>query len=212
MAEVNMTVETPPRATYSFAAENAIPSERLPIEERTDVTVDELEKMSLPYPAELYNGKVVFKMANFAHGKIQTRIARELDLYLQQHPIGEVITETNFRLWPDRPGESRIPDIAFVKKERSPKNWYRFPDGAPDLAIEIIFPDERSEEMMDKVDEYLQQGSRMVWLVFPKKREVWTCASLNTYQRVRDVLTAPDLLPGFELPVGKIFEGIPVPD
>jgi len=209
MAEVIdvLTAESPLRESYFYATDKAIS-----LEQRTDVTVDELERTSLPYNAELYNGKVVFKMANYAHGKIQLRIGHHLELYLERNPIGEVVTEANFRLWPNRPGESRIPDVAFVRKERSPQNWYRFPDGAPDLAVEIISPDEKSEEMMDKVDEYLERGAKMVWLVFPKKREVWVCTSLSVYQRVRDVLTAPDLLPGFELPVSKIFEGIPPPE
>ncbi len=209
MAEVidALMLKTPPRESYSDAADTV-----LPIEQRTDVTIDELERMSLPYPAELYNGKVIYKMANFVHGMLQTKIAKLVDLYLDEHPIGYVMTETNFRLWPDRPSESRIPDVAFVRKERSPQNWYRFPVGAPDLAIEVISPDEKSEEMMDKVDEYLEQGVQMVWLVFPKKREIWVCTTSTTYHRVRDVLTAPELLPGFELPVSKIFEGIPVPD
>jgi len=62
---------------------------------------------------------------------------------------------------------------------------YRFPLNAPDLAVEIISPDEKSEEMMDKVDEYLEQGAKMVWLVFPKRREVWVSTGASIYQRVR---------------------------
>jgi Uma2 family endonuclease len=125
MAEVidALTVETPPHESYSVAAEKAVPSERLPIEERTDVTVDELERMSLPYPAELYSGKVFYKMANPAHGMIQTKIAKRLDLYLDENPIGYAMTETNFRIWPSRTKESRIPDVAFVRKERMPQAY-----------------------------------------------------------------------------------------
>jgi Uma2 family endonuclease len=213
MAEVidALTVETPPREPYSFAAENAVPSGRLPIEERTDVTVDELERMSLPYSAELYNGKVVFKMANPEHGKIQVKIAKRIDNYLDENPIGDVMTETNFKLWPDRPKESRIPDVAFVKKGRMSDDWRRFPPIAPDLAIEIVSPGDDFFEVLDKVDAYLEQGAQIVWLIMSKKREVLVCTS-EGMRKVRDVLTAPELLPGFELPVSKIFEGIPLPD
>jgi Uma2 family endonuclease len=206
MAEVIEALEakTPPKATHSYAAD-----QRLPIEQRTDVTVDELERISLPYPAELYNGRVVYKMANPAHGMLQGRVFAKLDQYLAQNPIGYAMTETNFRLWPDRPNESRIPDVAFVKKDRMPKNPYRFPLNAPDLAVEIISPDDNAFDIWDKVDEYLAQGTQFVWLIFPKKREVLICTAINK-QSVRDVLTAPDLLPGFELPVSEIFEGIPL--
>lgn len=183
----------------------------IPIEKRTDVTVDELEKLSLPYPAELYNGRVVYKMANYAHGLIQVNLGAELKIYLRQNPIGHVLSETNFKLWPNRPKESRIPDIAFLKKERLPDDPYRFPDMAPDLAIEIISPDDSFSKVMKKVDAYLEQGAELVWLVFAETREVLVCTKESKYS-VRDILTASDLLPGFELPVERIFEGIEQPE
>ncbi|RMI17542.1 MAG: Uma2 family endonuclease, partial [Calditrichaeota bacterium] len=133
------------------------PQADVPIEQRNDVTVDELEQLSLPYPAELYNGKVVYKMANYLHGKLQARLTVSLGHYLEKRPIGDVVTETNF-LWPDRPRESRVPDIAFIRKERMPRDLNHFPEMAPDLAIEIISPEDNFIQMMCKVEEYLQQG------------------------------------------------------
>ncbi len=199
-------VGAPPSKTLSTAVKPA-----LPIEQRSDVTVDELEKTSLPYPAELYNGKVVFKMANFEHGRIQSKIAAKIDHYLEQNPIGDVVTETNFRLWPDRADQSRIPDIAFVKKERVPKDLRRFPAIAPDLAVEIISPEDNFLKVMNKVDAYIEQGAQIVWVVIADTREVLVCTAASKHS-VRDVLTAPELLPGFELPVSKIFEGLPLPE
>lgn len=199
-------VEASPSKTISAAVKPA-----LPIEQRTDVTVDELERTSLPYPAELYNGKVVYKMAAFAHGKIQIRIGAKLDQYLEQNPIGEAVTETNFQLWPERRNQSRIPDIAFVKKERVPKEQWRFADLAPDLAVEIISPEDNFLKVMNKVDAYLEQGTQIVWVVIADTREVLVCTAASKHS-VRDVLTAPELLPGFELPVSKIFEGLPLPE
>jgi len=177
------------------------------LEQRNDVTVDELEQMSLPYPAELYNGKVVPKMANLEHGLIQANLIGELRAYLKRKPVGYVATDTNFRLWIDRPKESRIPDVCFISKDRLPKDLRRFPDMAPDLAVEVVSPDDSFAKMMDKVDAYLQQGARIVWLVFPNTREVLVCTP-EEKRSVRDVLTAPDLLPDFELRIEEIFVGI----
>ncbi len=205
MAEVmqaNVVAEKK-RETAPAAAET-------PIEERTDVTVDELEQMSLPYNAELYDGRVVYKMANPEHGLIQLFLAGRLAVYLEKNPVGYVMPETNFRLWPDRSRESRIPDIAFVKKERMPEDLHKFPTMAPDLAIEIISPTDNLFKVLDKVDEYLEQGAQIVWLVVSKTREVWVCTKEQKYS-VRDVLTAPEVLPGFELEVEKIFDSLPQP-
>ena len=213
MAEVIDTfdVEVPPRERIQPAARKNIPSVRLPIEQRTDVTVDELERMSLPYSAELYNGKVVYKMANPAHGMVQGRVFARLDNYLEQNPIGYAMTETNFRLWPNRPKESRIPDVAFVRKERMPEDLFRFPPIAPDLAVEVYSPDDKLSDILDKIGAYLEQGAQMVWLIIPHTREALMFTVGSRFKAV-DVLTAPELLPGFELPVSKIFEGIPLPD
>ncbi|MFQ5638925.1 MAG: Uma2 family endonuclease [bacterium] len=209
MADVTDIAET--HKSPIAASQKRAVSEALPIEQRTDVTVDELEKTSLPYPAELYNGKVVYKMANPEHGIIQGIIITKFNLYLEQNPIGFAMTETNFRLWPDRPRESRIPDIAFVKKERMPDDLHKFPSIAPDLAVEIISPEDNFLAVMNKADEYLEQGTQIVWLIIPDAREVLVCTK-QSKQSVRNVLTAPELLPGFELPISQIFEGVPAPE
>ncbi len=179
----------------------------LPLEQRTDVTVDELEKLSLPFPAELYNGRVVFKMPNFAHAIIQNNIGKKIGNYLDEHPIGFVGGDANFRLWPERHRESRAPDISFILKERLPKNLFRFLPMAPDLAVEILSPDDSFMRVMEKVDEYLRQGVKIVWVVIASTREVLVCTAKGKYS-VRDMLTAPELLPGFELPVQDIFAGV----
>ncbi len=180
----------------------------LPLEMRDDVTNDELEKMSLDYPAELYNGRVEYKMANLAHGVIQATIATTLNEYLRNNRLGYAVMEVNFRLWPERNKESRIPDIAFVKKERMPKNWLRFPAIAPDLAVEIASPEDKLSKVMKKVEAYLAQGTQIVWLVLVENREVLVCTSQGK-QSERNVLTAPELLPGFELRVSEIFADLP---
>jgi Uma2 family endonuclease len=181
--------------------------EEVPLEQRTDVTVDELERLSLPFPAELYNGRVVFKMPNFAHAVIQINIGDKIKRYLEAHPIGLVGGDANFRLWPERRHESRGPDVSFILKERLPQNLFRFLPMAPDLAVEILSPGDSFMQMMEKVDEYLRQGVKIVWVAIANTREVLVCTPKGKYS-VRDTLTAPELLPGFELPVQDIFAGI----
>jgi len=179
----------------------------LPLEERTDVTVEELEKMSLPMPAELYNGKVVFKMANPIHAAIQAAVSGEIYIYLKQKPIGMVWTEAHFKLWPERNDHARIPDVSFILKERLPKNFLRIPAMAPDLAVEIFSPANDFDEVLLKAEEYLQQGAQIVWIVIVSTREVIVCTAEGKHF-VKNVLTAPQLLPGFELPVKTIFAGL----
>ncbi len=189
------------------SAEVALAPHEISLEQRTDVTVDELEKLSLPYPAELYNGKVVFKMPNFAHAVIQNNVGRKLGNYLEGNPIGLVGGDANFRLWPERATSSRAPDVSFILNERLPEDLYRYPAMAPDLAVEILSPEDSFEKVMAKVDEYLSQGVKIVWIVISRTREVLVCTHQSKHI-VRDTLTAPELLPGFELPVADLFVGL----
>jgi len=181
--------------------------QEIPLEERTDVTVDELEKLSLPFPAELYNGKVVFKMPSPAHAIIQNKIGHEIENYLESNPIGVAMGNGNYRLWPERNKESRAPDVSFILNDRLPKDLFRYPSIAPDLAVEILSLGNDFEDMMEKVDEYLAQGAKLVWVVICRRREVLVCTAQSKYI-VKDKLTAPELLPGFELAVKDIFVGL----
>lgn len=198
----NLAIEE--RASRGEAFNNA---SALPLEQRNDVTVDELEKLALPHNAELYDGRVVFKMPNLAHGIIQNTIGRKIGNYLEAHPIGVVSDDTNFRLWPERATSSRAPDVSFILKERLPQDLYRYPALAPDLAVEIISPGDGFDQVMEKVDEYLSQGVQLVWVIISSTREVLVCNAQSKHV-VRDVLVAPELLPGFELQVKDIFAGL----
>lgn len=187
------------------ATEPLVAEQEIPLEQRTDVTVEELEKLSIS--AELYDGKVVFKINTLAHGVIQANIGTEIGNYLDSHPIGLVGSNANYRLWPENNRESRAPDVSFILKERLPKDLFCFPRMAPDLAVEILSFDDSFEDMMGKVDEYLSQGAKLVWVVITRTREVLVCTAQSKYI-VKDKLTAPELLPGFELPVPEIFVGL----
>jgi Uma2 family endonuclease len=204
----NSVLTAPVETIKPFSEGGVIVAKKsLLLEQRTDVTVDELEKMSLPMPAELYNGKVVFKMANPLHAAIQLAVGGELYAYLKKNPIGTAFAEAHFKLWPERDDHARIPDISFIVKERLPKDWLHYPAMAPDLAVEILSPTDSFEATMEKVDEYLRQGTQIVWVVITSTREVLACTTKGKHT-VNDVLTAPNLLPGFELPVKTIFAGI----
>lgn len=70
--------------------------------------------------------------------------------------------------------KARVPDVSFVRKEAVPKEWNiekPFP-GAPTLAIEVVSPDDKIEDVLKKVREYLDAGSEQVWVAYPRSREV----------------------------------------
>jgi Uma2 family endonuclease len=146
-------------------------------------------------------------MATLAHGLVEANVAGLLGDYLDTRPVGVVAIGVNFRLWSDRPKESRVVDVCFIVNERVPKNKWRFPAMAPDLAVEIIQPDDDFTEMMEKAEAYFQQGAKIVWLVLISTREVLVCTAEGKHS-VRDVLAADGVLPDFALLIHDIFEGL----
>jgi Uma2 family endonuclease len=123
--------------------------------------------------------------------------------------LGRVFTgEPGFRLTTD-PDTVRAPDVAFVRQERVPamglpKGYW---PGAPDLAVEVISPTDLYTEVDEKVATWLEHGTRLVFVVNPRRR---TVAVHRPGRLVRmlgegDVLNGEDIVPGWALAVGDLF-------
>ncbi|HTD34577.1 MAG TPA: Uma2 family endonuclease [Candidatus Elarobacter sp.] len=122
---------------------------------------------------------------------------------------GDAGAEWRFRIAP--PGQIRrplVPDVAYVSNERLrglDDTDLELPPFAPDVAVEIVSPGDRSRYVEHKVGVYLAGGSSLVVVVDPAKRRV----TLHDAQGARtladrEVLTHP-ALPGFALPLADLF-------
>jgi Uma2 family endonuclease len=112
--------------------------------------------------------------AGFKHGTIVARLTGALVQHVEAHDLGEVTgAETGFKL-ASNPDTVRVSDVGFVRRERIPAGELteKFWPGAPDLAVEVVSPNDTLYEVDDKVEDYLAAGVRLVWIVNPKKRTV----------------------------------------
>lgn len=140
------------------------------------------------------------------HGSVVAEITYLLRAYLEHTSSGRIFTECGFVL-NRSPLTIRGPDVAFVRTERLQSTASLF-DGAPDIAIEVVAPSNRAGELLQKVGEFLSADTQIVWVVYPETETVVE-HRLDGSLRILssdDVLIAPDLLPGFELRIGRIFE------
>ena len=80
-------------------------------------------------------------------------------------------------------------------------------EGAPTLAIEILSPSNEIEEIEDKTRLYLEYGVKLVWVVNPDSKIVIAYRPDVPPElfNINNAFTANDLLPGFQVPVAKIF-------
>lgn len=155
---------------------------------------------------EIVNGQPEEKeMAGGTHGVICANIAGELRNYLKTQKRGLACTEVNFKIGRNE----RIPDVAVVVAERIPPSG--MPEGAvefpPDIAIEVISPNDVHDKVSEKVLEYLESGVKQVWLVSQKLRSVTIWRSLTeaeVFAGNRE-LVSEDLLPGFRCSLNDVF-------
>jgi Uma2 family endonuclease len=129
-------------------------------------------------------------------------------LVLEQRAGGRLLLEAGYKLSQDPPTWIQ-PDVSFLRAEHvratEPDGYFT---GAPDLAIEIVSPSDSARDLDRKVEALLAGGGQQVWVVYPDSRNVHVFLRDRT-SRIRsigDTLSIPDLLPGLELPVAKLFE------
>ncbi len=159
---------------------------------------------------ELVRGELIMMTpAGFEHGSIVAKMTAPLGGFVKKHQLGRVTgVGTGFLIGHD-PDTVRAPDVAFVRAGRIPAEPVRgFFPGAPDLAVEVLSPDDRASRVLDKVHQWLEAGCGIVWVVDPEKQTVTVHEGPNRTATLRtaDELSGADLLPGFRFPVAKIFE------
>jgi Uma2 family endonuclease len=141
------------------------------------------------------------------HGEYEGQLFYEIFHYLKAHPIGRVYPgDTGFTLQ-TAPLTIRSPDIAFVSQERLPVDRSGFPALAPDLVVEIISPSETAKSIAEKVSDYLQAGTRLLWLVYPERQEVQEYRPDQPFHiyRIDEELDGREVLPGFRYTLRELF-------
>ncbi len=158
------------------------------------------------YRYELVKG-VIRRMppAGFDHGIRAAKIGRHLDAHVEKHKLGYVCgAETGFKI-SENPDTVRAPDAAFVcqaaiDEQGIPKGYW---EGAPDLTVEVISPSDTYTE----VDEWLNAGCAMVWVMNPRREtvEVYRSPEDITVLRGNDILEGGDVIEGFQCYVRDLF-------
>jgi Uma2 family endonuclease len=179
------------------------------------LTVEEFERLPEPPDGgkmELVDGEVVLMSpVGRKHGKLASRLDRALGRFVEENALGEVGLEVGFRLFPSR-RIVRAPDVHIIAADQREflEDDDGFVHGAPALAIEVTSPDDRDSYLARKESEYLEAGSRRVWVVRPNLKAVTVHYPDGTARvfRETDALTSDEAgftLAGFELPLSELF-------
>ena len=157
----------------------------------------------------LVRGEVVEGMPpGGTHGVVAARLCSRLDAWNRSGPGGAIGVESGFLLGRD-PDTVRGPDIYYVAAGRVPETGppEAFWEGVPDLAVEIVSPGDKASEVREKVRDYLAAGTPIVWVFYPRTREVVVHTPDGLARTLGDGQALEDLeaLPGFRCGVAELF-------
>ena len=173
------------------------------------ITAEELIKLpSGRFRYELIKGELLtMSPADEEHGAVSVNLGAVLWQHVKANKLGVVYaSETGFKL-ESNPDTVLAPDVAFIRRERVGTVSKKYREGAPDLAVEVISPNESRQKIERKIGQWLRLGARVVWIVNPQTATVSIHHDNGDVKLLSglDVLTGEDVVPGFKIALPEIF-------
>ena len=173
-------------------------------------TPEDLLAMPDSVSFELVNGELVERKMGWKSSWVAGRVLTFLSTFCDANSLGLVApADASYQCYPDAPGKVRKPDVSFIRlswlpAEEELEGHCRIP---PDLAVEVVSPNDLYYEVEEKVAEYLAAGVQLVWVVNPPTRMVRIHRADGTVADLRepDELSGEDVVPGFRCRVGALF-------
>lgn len=130
--------------------------------------------------------------------------------FVRRQRLGIVAgSDATYRCFENDSSRVRRPDVSYISRGRLPQGQYERGHIliAPDIAVEVVSPNDEYEDVDVKVEEYLAAGVRLVWVVNPRSQVVMVHHPEQPSSRLRpgDQLTGEDVLPGFTVAVAELF-------
>lgn len=183
------------------------------VQNRSGLSASELLTMPDRDRFELVNGKLVERNKGWESEYIGFKLRNLLFAHCEQNGLGYVSgSNASYQCFeesfPDDPERVRKPDVSFIAIDRMPEE---LPEGhcelVPDLAVEVISPNDRYREVEAKIGDYLSAGVRLVWVVDPDRKLVRIHRADGTVEDLQgdDLLTGEEVIPQFQCRVSDIF-------
>jgi Uma2 family endonuclease len=177
-------------------------------------TPDDLLNMPDGSSYELVGGELVERNMGSESSWVGGRLTLLLGKFCQEMGLGWVFPADNgYQCFPDDPNLVRRPDASFVRYGRYPggvlpKGWSKI---VPDLAVEVVSPNDTAYELEEKLEDYRKAGVPLVWVVNPNSRIVWVIRSDGSASHLDqdDELSGENVIPGFRCDVREI---LPAPE
>jgi Uma2 family endonuclease len=161
---------------------------------------------------EMVNGQRVDLQPMSAYTMwLASRLQGRLWPHVEENLLGTSVIEMLFILDAEHDLRRR-PDVAFVSAERWPLDRALPRTGdwavAPNLAVEVISPNDVFKDVLAKLREYFRYGVQLVWVIAPEAQQIYVYDSPTQVRilTVRDELTGGEVLLGFRMPLASFFQ------
>jgi Uma2 family endonuclease len=176
----------------------------------------EAELQALPedgYIHEVVGGELVMSPKNSPyHGNICVRLSTALCVFVDARKLGAV-WDSNTGFWMYN-RNCRAPDVSFVSRERLQalgvkRRATNFFPGAPDLAVEVLSPNNTRAEIDERLRDFFASGTQIAWIINPDTECVEVCHAPTKRKLLGPGadLEGEHLLPGFRYPIADLFKG-----
>ncbi len=177
------------------------------------ITADDLLAMPNEDDYELVSGELVERISCAESSWIAANLVGLFaSVYSHSQPGYFFLPDCGYQCFPDDPDRVRRPDVSFVRKGRFPgervqRGYIRI---APDLAVEVMSPNDLASEISVKVEEYLEAGVPLVWVISPDAETViiHRVDGSVTKLHLDDELSGENVLPEFRCRVSELFVAV----
>jgi Uma2 family endonuclease len=173
------------------------------------MTAEDLECMQDDgWRHELIRGELIqMPPASHLHSTLAAWIVTVLNMHVRPQQLRHVTGADGGYILSRNPDVVVAPDAAFVLSDRLPDEIPTYLELAPDLAVEVVSPSDRMNDVTDKVMLYLDAGAQLVWIVQPTLKTVTVHYPDRTSRTLTtdDQLDGGEVLPGFQIAVSELF-------
>lgn len=178
-------------------------------------TPEDLLKLTDGDRYELVDGELVENNMSGLSSLVAGNLFRLVGNHVTEQKLGYVLPpDCGYQCFPFAPGKVRRPDGSFIRAERISIEELEsgYVTIAPDLAIEVVSPNDLAYELNAKVGEYLRAGVKLVWVIDPQSRTMTIHRPDGTDSRLHEneELTGEAVLPGFKCRIGELLPEVPL--
>lgn len=173
------------------------------------LTLADLEQLQTDHPEwqmELVEGSIiVMGPCDYISDEIGTRLSRFLGNWIDPRRLGRVTGSSAGFILPN--SDLRAPDVSFVRAEKLRRSQRDFVELVPDLVVEIKSTTDRIKPFEEKVKSFISLGTQVGILIDPDRLTLTVYRSEGAPQVFQDgdILTSPELFPGWELPISDLW-------